>query len=50
MASHQQISMCGQQNGLVIIETRFGPKLVGKTPDGSYSNYNVEFLIFAKLM
>ena len=36
---HQQISIYGQQNGLMIIETRFGPTLVGKTPNGSYGNY-----------
>ena len=36
---HQQISMYGQKGGLTILETRFGPAIVGKAPENSMGNY-----------
>ena len=36
---HQQISMYGEQNGMLIMETRFGPSLVGPVPNNCNGNY-----------
>ena len=36
---HQQISMYGKQNNLLIMETRFGPSIVGRAPDKFSGNY-----------
>ena len=36
---HQQISLFGRKNDVQIMETRFGPTLVGRVPDNLAGNY-----------
>ena len=36
---HQQLSLYGRRNELMIIETRLGPSLVGRSPDTTTGNY-----------
>ena len=36
---HQQLSLYGRRNELMIMETRLGPSLVGHSPDATTGNY-----------
>ena len=36
---HQQISLYGKHNSLMIMETRFGPTVVGRAPENYPGNY-----------
>ena len=45
---HQQISMYGDANGLMVMETRFGASLVGRIPNKSIGTENDDLLKLAE--